>query len=218
MAYGDNRNQVATDDFNSGISGDWENGGGDWASFTATSSQISTSSGLSTGLRRSAAGESYDISGTYDQYSITEVGNLGSGSDFYGAAARMQPGTDESAYVVYFEDATPEYAIYEYNSAFGFSRLTGSSHSTTIAVGDKITIECEGSTIRFGCDNPTSDTERTSTTDTTLTDGRPGCVAFRGSTDIRLDNWEGGKIGITASFPYHQTNERSKFIKIAMAR
>lgn len=214
MAYGDNRNQVASDDFNSGINtSNWGNGEGQWNNFAAVSNQIETTNpgSQSAGLRRIASGESYDIGGAYDQYSIVEIGNLGSGSDFYGTCVRMADAAagDESCYACYVEDFTPEYAIYEVSSAFQFNRIAGTSAAgITLAVGDKITAEAEGASptvIRCGCDNPTSDQERVSNTDSTspFTTGTVGCTALRGSANIRLDNWVGGTIGVLAgaAFP-----------------
>lgn len=197
MAYGDNRSEVASDTFGSSIDGNWSNGDGDWAALVwITGGHVGFNNGgggTDGSIRRSA--------GTYadDQYARTTVQSH-SGNSWVGAAARMQSGTDESAYVGFVQGSEDDYEIVEYNSSFGFSALASTTdpgseipHSS----GDIVTIEAEGTTIRMGSDQTGSDAQKVTTTDATLSSGDPGLVLFCANgneSNNYATAWSGGDI------------------------
>jgi len=206
MAYGDNRTSVATDTFDSEISASWENGGGDWGTFdwvTGGHVQISTS-GATGAIRRNS--EAF----ADDQYSKVTVNAQTTGGSWIGAAVRMQAGTDESAYVGYADGDNTLFAIYEVSSAFGFTSLADTSGTGDIplSAGETLTLEAEGTTLRFGSDADGADGQEVSTTDATLASGDPGASIY--TTDVvstRITAWEGGDIGAAGATDYEGTGD-----------
>jgi hypothetical protein len=192
MAYGDNRQVVASDTFDTSISASWENGGGDWGTWThAGSGQVNpTAEDTDSALRRN--NETF----ANDQWSQIAIGGIVTDNGIYtGAACRMQAGTDESSYVGYSESFVGSYEIYELTSAFGFSLLASTGTGWAIlGVGNTLTLELEGTTIRLG-DDRGADTQRLTTTDATLTSGTPGFAGYIGTTaNILVTSWTGGDI------------------------
>jgi hypothetical protein len=194
MAYGDNRQTVASDTFDSSINGtNWENGGGDWGTFSwVTGGYIQpATANADCALRRSV--------GTYnaDQWAqvVAQV-HSGSTNAWMGAAVRMQAGTNESAYIGYSVTTDQIYTIYETDSGMGFTELANSTTNwAALSAGDTLTTEVEGTTIRLGDDRGT-DTQRLTTTDATLSSGNPGiqCYTELATSDLRITAWEGGDI------------------------
>lgn len=192
MAYGDNRNQVATDDFSTDpFTSRWANGEGDWANMSWTGSDYVEPSGGSDCAMRRNNSETYED----DQYStITAQSAIDSGA-YGGPTCRMQSGTDESAYVSYIDSGTPEYSIWETTAAFGFTRLAGTG-TPSVGAGDTVTLEAEGTTLRLGSNETGTDTQRVTTTDNTITSGDPGIAGS--FTQFESDSWAGGSIGLIA--------------------
>ena len=72
---------------------------------------------------------------------------------------------------------------------------TGLASSTdTIVVNDVIRMEAEGTTVRC----KVNDVEIMSVTDTSLTTGAAGVGGHSDGATTRLDNWEGGNLGVVA--------------------
>lgn len=189
------RSEIASDTFDSAISGSWENGGGDWDTCSWASGGFVQPTNVSAdaALRRST--------GTYanNQYSRVVIGGYDAtlSANSVGACCRMQAGTDESAYIGYVSSGTDAYEIYETNSSFGFSLLASAAFSGNPAANDEVILEVEGTALRlYTKQGAGAETLRVSTTDNTLTSGTPG-IALYGETsaaNARVTTWSGGDL------------------------
>lgn len=174
-----------------GISSDWAIGEGDWGDvqWIAGGHIVPVSSFEDAAMRRNS--ESF----ADDQYSIVTIQTLTTGSDWIAANVRMQSGTDESAYVGYYENENDEYNITEFTAAFGQSTVASTANSgAALSPGDTITLECEGITLRMGTNEGAGDTERLNTSDATITSGDPGLDFYEQDT-TEITAWSGGDIG-----------------------
>ena len=194
MAYGDNRSEVASDTFDSSISASWDNGYGDYETLSwVTGGHVEPSAAFGEpGMRRNT--------GTYadDQYSRITINAFSSSASEIWAMARCASGaTDESCYAAVNTANGSQHAINEINSSLGITTLTSSNTDPdNPGSGDILTCECEGTTIRSGDTMNGGDAQRLTTTDATLTGGRPGLLAFTaGATSAtRITAWSGGDI------------------------
>lgn len=201
MALGD-RSEVASDTFATTIDSNWDNpSGNDMGALTHVGSgQIEPSAvdALSS-MRRNTA--------TYadPQYGTVTVGtNHGSGGANFawvGGTVRHASGaTDDSHYAAHAVASNTvvnvAYRIAEYNSAGGqtIHATTGTDHD--LAAGDTVTLEANGSDLElFTDESGGGDTSRLSTTDATLTSGRPGAHAQKQvSGDAQITAWSGGDL------------------------
>lgn len=197
MAYGDNRQQVASDTFDSSIGASWDNGPGDFNTYVfVTGGHIAPVSDVApVGMRRNT--------GTYnnDQYSTITLQAVG-GSYVVGVSVRHPTGaTDESCYAGTAVQGGG-YTIDEFDSAFGVTNLaTGGSSAGFNAAGETMTCEAEGTTVRMGTNEGAGDTQRLSTTDNTLASGRPGMVAY--DDNVQITAWAGGDIAVVGGATPH---------------
>lgn len=212
MAYGDNRNTLATDPFTASISADWDNGHADFRPFAwnAASSgviQPGAAGAPEAGMRRIT--ETF----TGDHYSTATVQTLSPGDCGIGVLVRVHPDstTDESCYYCDVEDfSTDVYRIYEVSSAFGFTqRASASWAGSPFAAGETMTAEAEGTTIRFGtAEGGGADTQRVTYGSASLsgaTYNKVGLTIYTGSSasDGRITSWEGGSIGAVGGGTYN---------------
>jgi hypothetical protein len=200
VAYLDNRSLVASDTFDSSISGEWDNGFADWDVFT-------WQSGGGLGVVEPGVGDSAMrrnmASYTGNHWSRVISGANGANTCGMGGIVRVHPtsGTDESCYWGLCEDeAANVYQIYERDSAFGLASLTSTAWGTApYAIGDSFTMEAEGTTLRSGSAEGGADTQRLTTTDATLNGATYFAVGFAAyfgtsAADARVHAWEGGSI------------------------
>jgi len=191
MAYGDGRAVVAFDTFDASIDGNWENGGGDWVAMEWQAGGDIRSTGIgNNGMRRN--NETFDD----DQFSTVTIDLALTSGNWYAAQCRMAAGTDETCYIGYTEIDGTAYRLYKVNSSFSFTEI-GSGTTTgwaNPAIGDTLTLEVEGTTLRVG-DNRGTDTERYSQTDATISSGDPGLGGYStGVGNVRYSAWIGGNI------------------------
>lgn len=201
MAYGANRSSVATDTFDASISASWTNGEADFdpLAFVA-GGHVGSAAGWTAPchIRRNT--------GTYtnDHYSTATVQALNA-ADFNAVevtARRQASASDESCYLGHVNstdagEGAQRYEILELDSSFNFTLLTGSGTPGALSANDTITIEVEGTAIRFGTsESGGADTQRISTTDNTIASGWPGMGVYASSNSARaqLTAWEGGTI------------------------
>jgi hypothetical protein len=192
MAYGDNRNLVASDTFDSSIDAAWTNGRADWATWSHNGDGTISPSASDSQIQRNT--------GTYtdDHYSVVTMAGVAA-AGFVCASGRGATGaTDESCYIAvatdYSAGSTPdEWGIEEVSSAFGFSTLTSGALPNTLSTGETVTLECEGTTLRMGSNQGAGDAQRGTTTDATLTTGWPGICGGNAGHDVTA--WSGGSIG-----------------------
>jgi hypothetical protein len=201
MAYGDNRNSVATDDFSTDpFAARWVNGDGDWNTFDWIGSDYiqPTATSVVDGMRRNN-GEEF----TADHYStITfQLAIPVSTITYVGSNVRMASGTDESAYGGDANENVNDHRILEHDAAFGETILANGGGAVDLNAGDTLTTEVEGTTIRIGTNEGSGDTQRLSTTDATIADGEPGILMYVENpiSNGQVDAWEGGSIGIIVS-------------------
>lgn len=195
FAYGDNRQEQATDGFDAGIGGDWANGEGVYGTWTGTG-VIEPTNVLETARLR------YDTTAPADeQYTTVTVQTL-SGTDLnaLSAVCRQQSGTNEAAYDGGVQSDTggadAKYVIQEWDSDGNSTNLATTGTPGALSAGETITFEAEGTALRLGTDEGAGDTERTSATDATLGSGDWGISGFALSTEARcqVTAWAGGNI------------------------
>lgn len=188
MAYGDNRTQVATDDFADNLN-DWNNGWDDYGPFSIASGAAEATNTYEDAMAF------YDAS-TFDgdQYSKVTV-NGASGYTSCGPIVRAQGGTDQSCYCMSFYYNV--FDLLEWTSAGSDSTIDSSSTVTDdpFVNGDTLTLEVEVSVLRGGSDWDTSDDEYFNHTDATITGGDPGIFAYDRGDGLAYTDWEGGDIG-----------------------
>jgi hypothetical protein len=185
MAYGDDRSALVTDTFDSAISGDYTNGPNAWGVCEWRTGGYVGSTGGGDGDRAMYWSASTPDA---DQYARIQFGSVGG---YCGPVVRMQS-ANEACYVAFNVPGSTGIDLYEYSSGLGSSYLTGDSTATV--VGDWITLEAEGSTLRVGSNTSGTDTQSYTHTDTTLSSGFFGVTTYSTGLD-NIDAFEGGEIG-----------------------
>lgn len=194
------RTPVASDTFDSAISGSWANGDGDWAtcSWAAGGFVQPTAANTDCSIRWTA-----DTPGN-DQYCSFVIGSFGSSNAILGAMCRAAAGTDESTYIGSVNIAVDnKYSIYEVNASFGFSLLSGAGTAGDVADGSTVTLEAEGTALRLYTDEGGGDTLRVSTTDATLASGSWAMYLYDQTVvaECRITSWVGGNITAAGGDP-----------------
>ena len=202
MAYGDDRNELATDAFTDDpFSSRFENGGGSWSAmaYDGTPDVVQAGSAYNHTTARRDTGEDW----TEDQYVTVTFEGATTWQHELGCCVRMKSGTDESAYVGITQlTGLDDYEIWEMDSAFSFNMLaTASPAIDTYAAGDTMTMECEGTALRFGSnESGGGDTQRVSTTDATITAGDPGMYMYiawpSDLSECEYSDFAAGSIGV----------------------
>jgi len=194
MAYGDNRQQVAADTFDTEISADWNNGFGIWDVFAWVSGgEIETTA---TQNAMKWISDSFDD----DHWASIIIGTSIDLGSAIGPSVRMQAGDNEAGYRCYNQMNGSRWRIYEYFDGGSFSTLaTNDTSHVDLIAGDTVFAEAEGITIRVGDDTGGSDTLHVETTDATLSSGTVGYEQYdesggSGGTDVT--SWEGGNISL----------------------
>jgi hypothetical protein len=201
------RSSVATDDFNrASIGANWLQ----LADLIGGTMEISASTVC---YGTSAQGDSgrqaarWAGSGTFsnDQYSSIVISGITTAlNDNYGIGVICRASSDTNSNRDYYE-------AFMYNTSSGstqtirFGKYVNNVYTSfndatvTIGNGDRIELECVGTTIRV-CKNGTALGGSFTTTDSSLTTGKPG-ISGAGGTNIFGDSWEGGDVtaGVTAA-------------------
>src|SRR5690348_2440073 len=155
---------------------------------TISSQQVIGKVNTNTGEIRTA--ETYPS----DQFSQIQVTSTAlSGGQWIAAAVRMQSsGQNAYAGLYYWNFGSPELMLFK-RSGGAWTQLGGVYNSGALAAGTQLQLTAVGSTISF----LQNGVQRLSVTDTSLTGGAPGIMAFGNST---ADNWSGGSGTATSSF------------------
>lgn len=195
------RTLIASDDFNRASLG------ANWAQCNAiegsiainASTQIYGPNALGDGARQSArwvgAGSFTD-----DQYSSLEITLLSNFTTDYGIGVIARASADTNAardqYVVFVcaDSGGPSYTT-NFGKVVNGTYTSLHTAAVTWSVGDRVEIECEGTTIR-ACKNGTPLGGAFTVTDTSLTTGVPGVAGSGGATTARGDNWQGGNVTV----------------------
>lgn len=195
------RSAVATDDFNRAgpaLGANWANlyssGIGDVV--IGGSDYIGNNVGSDTG---EGAAARWVGTGTFadDQYSSLVLENLSwqSGLTHVGVICRASADTegDRDFYwaAVVYDGAGPSYRT-EFGKIVDGTRTEFHTASVSWANGDRVELECEGTTIRV-LKNGTALGGSFTTTDSAIASGKPG-VCASGTPSARGDDWEGGDI------------------------
>lgn len=193
MAYGDNRQQLASDAFPTEIDVNWDNSGpGNWVAVAWVSGGHveNPTEGSDASLVRT--GETY----ADDQYCRATVQVHGTAT-LLSCILRAQA-SDDTAYIAVADNLiADEFAIYEVtNGAPAQLGGSGASGDIPMSAGEIVTGEIEGTTIRVGS-SVGGDHEEDSQTDNTLTSGDPGLLLSRGASGaVQATAWLGGDIAI----------------------
>lgn len=187
------RSQVASDTFDSSISGSWDNGPGDFGTFTwVTGGHLeATDDATQAAMRYSGAAFAAD------QYAVVTVHD-GSGSPgIVGAMVRMQGGTDESSYAGRIRTVSgSKYVIREWDSAFAATDLASTgTPPTTLTAGWTVALEVIGTNLELFTDEGSGEVSRTSVSDATVADGETGILLFNAVGAVaQATAWVGGDI------------------------
>jgi Putative esterase len=180
---------TATDDFNRA------NGalGSSWTAMsdgamTISSQVVAGGNSGQSGDTRTA--EAY----TSNQYSQVQVTSTQlTGGQWIGPAVRSQNSGQNLYLGIYFwNSGSPQLRLYKRTSG-GFTQLGASFATSALATGATLKLTATGTTISFLLNG----TPVITVTDTSLTGGAPGIVAFG---TAKADNWAGGNIAGGASF------------------
>ena len=189
LSHGASAATLATDNFNraNGALGTGWTAISDGA-MSISSQQVIGTVGNTTGAIRT--GETYPS----DQFSQIQVTSTAlSGGQWIAAAVRMQGGGQNMyAGLYYWNFGSPQLMLFERNGG-GWAQLGSSYNSGTLAAGTQIQLMAVGSTISLLQNGVT----RISVTDTSITGGAPGMIAYGNST---ADNWSGGGSTTSSSF------------------
>jgi hypothetical protein len=174
---------TATDDFNRA------NGslGSNWTAMAdgamTISSQVAVGNSGQTGDTRTA--ETY----TSDQYSQIQVTSAQlSGGQWIGTAVRSKnAGQDLYTGLYFWNFGSPLLMLFK-RTGGNFSQLGASFSTSALPAGATLKLTATGSTISFLLNGSPAVT----VTDTSLTGGAPGIMAYG---PVALDNWAGGNIG-----------------------
>jgi len=129
-----------------------------------------------------------------DQYSQVEVTSTQlTGGQWIGPAVRAQNGGQNTYLGIYFwNSGTPQLRVYKRISGT-WIQLGSSYNSGALTAGTQLLLQASGSKITFSQNGVT----RISVTDTSLTGGAPGIIAYGTG---RADNWAGGDVSAPATF------------------
>lgn len=188
---------VFTDAFPSSISASYDNGPGDWNTFTWSSSGV---------VRPSVTAAGCTIVRNTGTFSASQYGLITAlaltGANYNAAAAGVYAsgGANEECY--YGEINTgggvdPRYSIYEVDNAFGFTALASSGVGSGFASGVIVVLEVDsGGALRLYTDEGGGETLRLSASDATLTSGRPMATLYAdvSTTETGLSYFEGGDL------------------------
>jgi hypothetical protein len=155
---------------------------------------LAISSGAVIGTAGQVTGDMWTANAfTSDQYSQVQVTSTQlSGGLWIGPAVRMQAG-GQSAYVgIYnWNNGSPELMLFLRNA--GSWAVLGSYSSGPLAAGTRLRLVAVGNTIAFLEDG----VQRIGVSDSTLTGGAPGIVAFGNAV---AGHWSGGNAGFRVSY------------------
>src|SRR5690348_1952202 len=131
---------------------------------------------------------------TSNQFSQVEVTSTQlTGGQWIGPAVRTQNGGQNTYLGIYFwNSGSPQLRIYKRISGT-WIQLGSSYNSGALTAGTQLLLQASGSKITFAQNGVT----RISVTDTSLTGGAPGIMAFGTG---RADNWAGGDLSAPATF------------------
>ncbi len=193
MSYGEKRQLDVSDTFDTEIEGaNWENGPGDWDSYTHVGSGFINV----TNSNSSSAMNYTGFNAANDQWAKTICNAQHSGS-YLSAGSRTAGGTAEAVYTATAAAAESQYQIYEFLEAIGGGIIDWVSDGgeLPLTAGEYVVIENEGTTIRCGGNASGSDVEKVSTTDPTLTDGYITLGGYESDpADTDITAFEGGDL------------------------
>jgi hypothetical protein len=131
-----------------------------------------------------------------DQSSQVEVTSTQlSGGQWIGPAVRASSGGSNLYLGIYFwNGGSPDLMLFKRASG-SFTQLGSSYPVSALAAGTQLTLTAAGSTITFAQNG----TARITATDTSLTSGAPGIMAYGTGT---ADNWAGNSTGTGTTGPY----------------
>jgi hypothetical protein len=173
---------TASDDFNradGGLGAGWTDVSDGGLAIMSQAAAGTAAAGVSGDIR---SAESYPS----DQYSQVEVTSAPlSGGEWIGPMVRAQSG-GQSAYVgIYFWNYGSPVLMLFMRADGGWTQLGATYDSGLLPAGTQLTLMVTGSTISFQQDGVT----RITATDTSLTGGAPGIMAYGTGS---VDNWSGG--------------------------
>jgi hypothetical protein len=191
------RSLVASDNFNradGAVGANWTQLYGFWGNMLVDTNQYRGAAGSDANM--SAAAWAGSGSFANDQYSSAILTDDGGGfGNAGGVIARASTDTDANR-DYYFFRWSPNTGTTELGKIVnGTETILVTSTTPTWAEGDRIEIECEGTTIRGMKNGVTVSAGATfSTTDSSLASGKPGICGAQSANTPKFDDWEGGDI------------------------
>ena len=195
------RNFITSDTFDTSISASWTNGPADFINGSWVSGGYVQPSSGSPEFQVTRNAETYNP----DQYSKITVQALPAGNRVLWASVRGSLTTDESYCAIIYPDTS--YNAYKYRifrwqpaSLSGTVTIAQSGTPSGLSVGDTITLEVQGSTLRmYTNESGSGDVLRLTGTDFTIPSGYPGFGGYGGSdvTQARVTSWEGGSLSLS---------------------
>lgn len=196
MAYGEDRQELATDTFDTEInSTNWASGQGSFGI------PVWVTGGHVEGVQDADGETLRRITETYDndQWSCQTVHQHNdTNRTAVGPCVRLVDADTSDGYFAACEVTVDEYQIWEVHSGpTTYNELTGSTAGGTdfpFAVGDTVTLEVVGTAFSLGSDAGGTDVEKMTATDATHSSGRPGTSTFenQNNDDIQFTAWNGG--------------------------
>lgn len=194
------RTSVATDNFNrsTGLGSNWTQLNPNWGNIQIEADNDDVRGGSSGGEHQAAR---WNGAGTFtdDQYASLVVTTLAFQSDNYSIGVICRGSADIDANRDYYEavvypDSSNENRTTALNKYVNGTKTQLHSGIVAWSSGDKIELECEGSTIRV-MKNGTALGGSFTQTDTSLTAGKPGIAAASDADNQASgDDWEGGNL------------------------
>jgi hypothetical protein len=196
------RTSIATDDFNrASLGANWaQNGDSGWGVVdTDGSSKVYGTEAAGASVRSAARwiGAGTFTDNQYASVVISGLTSIGSNVNTIGAGCRMS-GADgtRTFYYIWLEDLSDNADFGKFVNGTRTSFTTG---SITIVNGDRIELECDGTTITAMINGVAIGGSFT-TTDSSIATGTPGVIASGNNTGALVgDDWDGGNLsGVTA--------------------
>lgn len=205
------RTSIATDNFNRGsIGSNWTQ----LNSVNGTMTTVNTDDVMGSATSGGNGGQAavWGGSGTFtdDQYGTIVIATLPNVADGYSMGPTCRSSTDTGSnrdyYYVYVVAAGsgPNYTT-TFGKIVNGTNTTFDSTARAWSVGDRIEIECNGSTIRA---LKTGTAFFTQSSETSLTTGKPGILGSGGTGTTYGDDWEGGNLTTAAANEFFSRRRR----------
>jgi hypothetical protein len=207
VGFAQTRTSVATDNFNrASLGANWQQvnsslGGNLSINGSVTFESTHTTPGGSSAAAVWVGAGSF----TADQYSSAVFVDTSFGGENYGIGVLCRASTDTDAARDYYQFEALSNNTGRFGKVVNGTYTEFNAASVTWANGDRVEIECQGTTIR-AMRNGTALGGAWTVTDSDLSTGAPGIAATGASGVAEGDDWIGGNLSASARAVRHQVN------------